>query len=62
MKAKFIGDPRDPGGQRNLPDETTMFGVTFPRDKFVDVPEHLAAKFEGNTHFETRGDPVAVAK
>ncbi len=57
MKAKYIGDPREPGGQKNLPDETSMFDLTFPRDKWVDVPEHLEAKFIGNSHFDTRGKP-----
>lgn len=55
MKAKFIGDPRNPGEANNLPEETTAFGITFPRGKFVDIPADQEAKFIGNTHFETRG-------
>lgn len=64
MKAKYIGDPRNPGEAKNVPDEFTAFGVTFERGKWVDVPDNLAAKFEGNTHFETRGkaDPEAAAE
>lgn len=62
MKAKYIGDPRNPGEAKNVPEEFTAFGVTFPKGKFVDVPDNLAAKFEGNSHFETRGkaDPEAA--
>lgn len=59
MKAKFIGDPANPGEERNLPEVTNMFGVTFPRGKFVDVPDHLAKKIEGNSHFETQGKEPA---
>lgn len=63
MKAKFIGDPRNPGEANSLPEETTAFGVAFPRGKFVDVPDEVAAKFVGNTHFETRGEePAEPAK
>jgi hypothetical protein len=54
MKAKFIGDPRTPGEANNLPESTSAFGIDFPRGKFVDVPAELEAKFEGNTHFETK--------
>lgn len=55
MKAKFIGDPREPGEANNLPEETTAFGITFPRGKFVEVPAELEAKFIGNTHYKTSG-------
>jgi len=62
MKAKYIGDPRNPGEANNLPDETTAFGVVFPKGKFVDVPDEVAHKFAGNSHFETRGEePEAKA-
>jgi hypothetical protein len=60
MKAKYIGDPRNPGEAQNLPEETTAFGVVFPRGKFVDVPDDVAGKFVGNTHFETRGEEPEV--
>lgn len=53
MKAKYIGDPRVPGEAKNLPEEFTMFGITFERGKWAEVPDNLAKKFEGNTHFET---------
>lgn len=56
MKAKFIGDPRIPGEDKNLPEVTEAYGLVFPRGKWVEVPDNLAAKFEGNTHYETRGD------
>lgn len=53
MKAKFIGDPREP--KPVIPDEITLFGVTFEKGKFADVPDKFAAKFAGNDHFETEG-------
>ena len=59
MKAKYIGDPRNPGEAKNLPESTEAFGVTFERGKWTDVPDELASKFVGNTHYETkveRGD------
>lgn len=62
MKAKYIGDPRNPGEAKQLPDEYEMYGVVFPRGKAVDVPAHLEAKFEGNSHFETSGTAAAETK
>lgn len=56
MKAKFIGDPRNAGEANNLPEEMEAYGVVFPRGKFVEVPDHLSKKFEGNTHFEVQGE------
>lgn len=56
MKAKFIGDANNPGESKNLPETFTAFGLTFERGKFTEVPDHLAGKFEGNSHFETQGD------
>ena len=55
MQAKYIGDPTQPEEQSRLPNTTEMFGVIFERDKFSDVPDELAAKFKGNSHFETKG-------
>lgn len=54
MKAKYIGDPSE-GAKPTVPDEFTAYGVTFEKGKFADVPDKLAAKFEGNSHFETKG-------
>lgn len=54
MKAKFIGDPREPGEANNPPETMEAFGVTFPRGKFVEVPRDVEHKFEGNSHFETQ--------
>lgn len=54
MKAKFLGDPRE-GPKPYVPDEFTAYGVTFARGKFADVPDHLASKFENNSHYETQG-------
>jgi len=56
LKAKFIGDPRSPGEAKNLPETTEAFGITFERGKWTDVPDELASKFVGNTHYETKGD------
>lgn len=52
MKAKFIGEPGT-AEEKNLPDEFVAYGIVFEKGKFVEVPDHLANKFEGNTHFET---------
>lgn len=53
MEAKFIGDPTE----RNvaLPESFDAFGVTFERDKFAAVPKDREEKFEGNSHFEIKG-------
>lgn len=55
MKAKYVGDPSQPKGSEQVPDEFTAHGVTFEKGKFADVPDELAAKFEGNSHFEIQG-------
>jgi len=55
MKAKYIGDPRNPAEQKQLPDEFEAYGLTFERGKFTEVPNELASKFEGNNHFEVQG-------
>lgn len=54
MKARFIGDPAE-GDNATIPKVITVHGVAFPNGKFVDVPDGLASKFEGNSHFETQG-------
>lgn len=61
MKAKFIGDPRNPGESRNLPETHVAFGITFERGKFADVPPALENKFLGNTHFEVKEGAAAKA-
>lgn len=53
MKAKFIGDPSKPG--EVVPDVVGAHGVTFQRDKFVEIPTDLEDKFAGNSHFEVQG-------
>lgn len=55
MKAKFIGEPGT-AEAKNLPEEFEAFGIVFERGKFSNVPDHLASKFEGNSHFETSED------
>lgn len=57
MKAKFIGDPRNAGEANNLPEAMEAHGVVFERGKWADVPAEAEAKFVGNSHFETRGEP-----
>ena len=53
MKAKFIGDPSNPNEQ--VPDLYDAFGLTFPRDKYVEIPKRLEAKVTGNSHFHVQG-------
>ncbi len=60
MKATYIGAPANPAEQKQLPDEFPMFGVTFERGKFVEVPDDVAAKVAGNSHFETQGKEPAA--
>lgn len=54
MKAKYTGDPATVGDVQ-LPESFTAFGIEFPRNKWVEVPDALAAKFAGNSHFDTQG-------
>lgn len=54
MKAKYVGDKNNP--KEVIPDEFEAFGIVFEKGKFTDVPEELAAKFAGNSHFDTSGD------
>lgn len=58
MKAKFIGDPSDPAAV--VPDLHDHLGITFPRDKFVEVPKELEAKIAGNSHFQVQGAKTAA--
>lgn len=51
MKAKFIGDPANPGEAKNLPEETEAFGLIFERGKFTEVPSNLEQKFANNSHY-----------
>lgn len=53
MRAKFIGDPTNPSEQ--VPDLHDAFGLTFPRNKFVEVPKRLEEKVAGNSHFQVEG-------
>jgi hypothetical protein len=55
-KFKYVGDPRNPGEQKQLPDEFEAFGVTFERGKFSEVPDALEGKFEGNSHYVRQGE------
>lgn len=53
MKAKYVGDVAN--GEKDVPDTFEAYGLTFEKGKFTEVPDELAAKFEGNSHFETQG-------
>jgi len=53
MKAKYEGDPANPGEQ--VPDEFTAYGLTFEKGKYTEIPAHLEGKFVGNTHFKVMG-------
>lgn len=61
MKAKFVGDPSQPEGTEAIPENITVRGIDFPKGKWVDVPDDLAAKFVGHSHFETKGEEPEVA-
>jgi hypothetical protein len=50
MKVKYVGDPRDNHGG---PDEITVHGITFAKNKTVDVDDEVGAKLATNNHFET---------
>ncbi len=51
MKFRFIGDPND---NYSGPDVLEMFGMKFPRDKWVEVPEGRdSEKLSNNAHFDT---------
>lgn len=56
MKVKYVGDPTQPKGTEAIPEEFVAYGITFEKGKFTDVPDELAAKFAGNSHYETRGE------
>ncbi len=55
MKATFVGDPSQPKGSEPVPDEMTMFGLTFKKGQATEIPAELESKFVGNNHFETSG-------
>lgn len=58
MRAKFIGDPLSVAEQKNPPEEFEAHGLIFEKGKFTEVPDHLAAKFAGNSHFEVDEEPA----
>ncbi len=60
MKATFVGDPSQPKGSEPVPDEMTMFGLTFKKGQAVEIPAELEAKFAGNSHFEVSGKETAA--
>jgi len=52
MKFKYIGDPNRPGESKDLPETFNAFGVTFPRNKYAEVPDDVASKLATNQHFK----------
>lgn len=60
MKAKFVGDPSQPKGSEPIPETMTHLGLEFEKGKWTEVPDELAAKFVGNSHFETQGKEPEV--
>lgn len=58
MKAKYVGDPRNPG--EAVPEVMDYLGTTFAKDKFTDVPKELEDKVAGNDHFEVQGAKKAA--
>lgn len=51
MRARFIGDPRH-GGEG--PSSFPFGGVVFTKNEWLsDIPEAIADKVRGNSHFET---------
>lgn len=62
MRAKYVGNTDLPADERGVPDTFEMFGIEFEKGKFAEVPDNLAAKFEGNSHFVTSGNAPDEAK
>lgn len=57
MKAKFVGDPRNP--DEAVPESITVHGVEFAKGKYSEIPVELEGKFLGNSHFVTSGTETA---
>lgn len=58
MRARFIGDPRHGGEGR---DPFPFMGVVFPKGEWVEeIPDTVAAKLIGHSHFETEGGAKAA--
>lgn len=58
MKAKFVGDRNNP--KEIVPDEFEAYGLIFNKGKYTEVPDELAEKFAGNSHYETTGEAKAA--
>lgn len=58
-KFKFIGDPKD---NYSGPEVLEVFGMKFPRDKWVEVPEGKECeKLSNHSHFDADfGDAIAT--
>lgn len=59
---RFIGDPRADG---HGPSPQVIFGLTFSRDEWTDVPAELVERVASHSHLERRAEksvaPKAVA-
>jgi hypothetical protein len=60
LRARFIGDPRH-GGEG--PSSFPFGGVVFVKGEWLsDIPEAIASKVRGNSHFETEDAAEKPAK
>lgn len=59
MKFRYLGDPNQPSESKNLPEEFNAFGVTFTRNKFVEVPDDVVPKLVSNGHFKAQNESEA---
>jgi hypothetical protein len=54
---RFRGDPRD--GFRG-PDPQTFYGLSFSRDEWTEVPEHLVERLSRHSHLERDEDEASA--
>lgn len=55
---RFIGDPRANG---HGPSPQILFGLTFSRDEWTDVPADLVEKAASHSHLERRPEKTKTA-
>lgn len=56
MKFRFRGDPNN---EFSGPDEICLYGLTFRRDSWTEVPPQLTERLSRHNHFESRGGLIA---
>lgn len=54
MRARFVGDPRYDG---DGPERLTALGVDFVKGEWRDVPDDVAGRLSGHSHFEVDAVP-----